>query len=140
MKKSGLFIALLLVFAVVACKKVKPKKVDKTMTSGSWVVTIFTEGSLNETAHFAGYVFTFSDDGSVSAVNGSSTINGSWSTEKGTSSDDNNTVFVLEFPDTNNFDELSDDWHVLSLEDNKLELQDVSGGDSSMDYLVFEKQ
>lgn len=129
-----------LVFVGVACNKIKPKKVEKTMTEGTWKVTLFSEDGVDETYYFNGYTFTFSDGGSVTAVNGNSSIGGTWSVSKSGSDDDSKEAhFNLSFPNTNNFDELSDDWHIVSLSDNRLELEDVSGGDGSIDKLTFEQ-
>ena len=138
--KRNVFFFLVLLMGTVACNKVKPKQVEKTMTDGTWKVTLFSEDGSNETYHFDGYNFTFSDGGSVTATNGTVTVSGTWSTSKSGSDDDsNNAHFNLSFPETNNFDELSDDWHILTLSDNRLELEDVSGGDGSIDKLTFEK-
>ena len=140
MKRNAIFLMVLLVGAM-SCNKVKPKKVEKTMTDGTWKVTLFSEDGINETYHFDGYTFTFSDGGGVTATNGSNTVSGSWSTSKAGSDDDsNNAHFNLTFPEVNNFDELSDDWHILTLSDSRLELEDVSGGDGSIDKLTFEKK
>ncbi len=136
LKTTGYLFALLLV--VISCNKVKPSKVEKSMTDGTWKVTLFSEDGENETSYFSGYVFTFNDGGTVSAV-GSTTISGTWSVSKSSSSSDDEVHFNLSFPDTNNFDELSDDWHILNYSDNSLELEDVSGGNGGIDKLTFSK-
>lgn len=139
MKKIA-FLAIALMF-VVACKKDSPKKVEKTMIDGSWKVELFSEDGVDETSYFAGYIFTFNDNGTVTATNGSTSVNGTWSTSDSSSDDDSSsdTHFNLSFPTTNNFDELTDDWHVKSLGDSKIELEDISGGDGSIDLLTFSK-
>ena len=123
-----------------ACNKVNPKGVEKTVTDGSWKVTLFSEDGVNETNYFNGYTFVFNENGQVTATNNSITMNGTWSTSESSSSDDssNETDFTLSFDALNNFDELSDDWHVISLSDSKIELEDISG-DGSIDKLTFEK-
>ena len=40
---------------------------------------------------------------------------------------------------TNNFEELNDDWDVVSQSATKIELIDVSGGNGGTDYLTFER-
>src|SRR5690606_38943857 len=130
-----------LLLVVISCNKVKPSKVEKSMSDGTWKVTLFSEDGDNETSYFSGYVFTFNDGGTVSAV-GSTTISGTWSVSKSnssSSSDDDEVHCNLSFPNMNNFDELSDDWHILNYSDSKLELEDVSGGDGSIDKLTFSK-
>lgn len=126
---------------VVSCKKNSTKKMEKNITDGTWKVTLFSEDGSNETSYFSSYSFTFSDDGTASATNGASTVTGSWSTSDDNSNDDSpsDLHFNLTFPDVSNFDELSDDWHVISQSDNTIELNDVSGGNGGTDLLTFTK-
>ena len=37
------------------------------------------------------------------------------------------------------FEEISEDWRVISRTTTKIELKHISGGDGSTDYLTFEK-
>tara|TARA_R100000951_G_C2595675_1_gene166536 strand:- start:298 stop:732 length:435 start_codon:yes stop_codon:yes gene_type:complete len=131
--------ALLLVFG--ACNKVKTKDVNKTITDGKWRVSYFSEDGVDETYHFNGYEFTFNDDGNVQAVGQGGTINGTWSTTDDNSNDDSSSDVDLNlvFPNTNNFDEISDDWDVVTQSNDKIELQDISGGDGSIDELTFKR-
>lgn len=124
-----------------ACNKVKTKDVNKTITDGKWRVSLFSEDGVDETYHFSGYEFTFSDNGNVQAVGQGGTINGTWSTTDDDSNDDSSSDvdLILSFPETNDFDELTDDWDVLSQSNDKIELQDISGGDGSIDKLTFER-
>lgn len=138
--KTGLF--LLAVVAMMACNKVKPKKVEKAIVEGNWKVASFSEDGVDETYYFAGYTFTFSDNGTVTATNGSTTISGTWSVTDDNSNDDDSSSdvdFNLYFPDTNNFDELTDDWDIVTSTDTQLELVDVSGGNGGTDKLTFTK-
>ncbi len=41
---------------------------------------------------------------------------------------------------TTDFEELSDDWDIISHSSTKIELIDISGGNGGTDYLTFEKQ
>lgn len=128
------------VFVLFSCKKVTTKKIDKTITDGQWRVELFSEDGFNETNYFSGYVFDFNENNTVSAVNGSITVIGTWSTSKSFSDDDSKHSHLnLSFSSTHNFDELTDDWHVISLSDSKIELKDVSGGDGSVDLLTYVK-
>ncbi len=132
----------ILLFAslVVACKKITPNNVEKTMTEGTWKVTLFSEDGVNETFHFSGYSFVFNENSQVTAENGSITMNGTWSVSNDSSDDDSSSDidFNLSFDALNNFDELTDDWDIISRTDSKIELEDTSG-DGSIDKLTFEK-
>jgi hypothetical protein len=143
MLKRKRFVFVLASFLIVlgACNKVKTKDVDKTITDGKWRISSFSEDGVDETYHFTGYEFTFNDNGNVQAVGQGETINGTWSTTDDNSNDDSSSDVDLNliFPSTNNFDEISDDWDVITQSKDKIELQDISGGDGSIDKLTFER-
>ncbi len=96
-----------------------------------------------ETDNFTGYIFTFNDNGALVAVKDSTTITGTWSVTDSNSSDDDGgssdvdlNIFFASPPD---FEELSDDWDIISVSNSKIELTDVSGGNGGTDFLTFEK-
>jgi hypothetical protein len=110
--------------------------VTDNTTSGTWRVTLFQEDGSNQTSNFNGYNFSINSNGTIVAVNGSTTKNGNWSTY----SDSGSTKFDIVFLDNNGpFEEISEDWRVLSSTTSKLELKHTSGGDGSVDFLTFEK-
>ena len=114
-----------------------------TAQSGSWKITYFFDSDQNETDHFTGYVFTFNNNGSLVAVKGSTTVTGTWSVTDSNSSDDdggsNDTDFNIFFASPADFEDLSDDWDIISVSNSKIELTDVSGGNGGTDFLTFEK-
>jgi len=116
------------------------------VTAGQWVITKFIDSEQDETNDFNGYTFTFNDDGSLVAVNGSNTVNGSWSVtdsssdssdDDGSSSDDID--FNIFFSTPSSFEELTEDWNILSRSTIKIELIHISGGNGGTDLLTFEK-
>ncbi len=114
-----------------------------TAQSGSWKVTYFFDSDHEETGHFTGYVFTFNENGSLVAVKGSTTVTGTWSVTDSNSSDDdggsNDTDFNIFFASPADFEDLSDDWDIISVTNSKIELTDVSGGNGGTDFLTFQK-
>lgn len=132
--------ALFVVLIAVACSKTSPKKVENTITEGTWKVSLFSEDGVDETFYFNGITFKFNSDNTVTATGNGTTVNGTWKVEKDSFDDDdsNHTHFTLNFPVVGEFDELNDDWHVISLNDDRIELEDVSG-DGSIDKLTFTK-
>ncbi|MCB0632304.1 MAG: hypothetical protein R2824_08740 [Saprospiraceae bacterium] len=110
-------------------------EVINTLKSGDWVITYFFDKK-DETAHFSGYTFTFEDDGTLKATNGSSTVKGSWSNGK----DDSKNKLNINFSSPDNFEDLSEDWHVLEKTDDKIRLEHLSGGNGGTDLLTFEKK
>ena len=115
--------------------------------SGEWRITYFYDTDHEETGNFSGYSFSFNESGALVAVNGNTTVTGTWSNtdNSGSSSDDdgsasdNDNDFNIFFASPDDFDDLSDDWDIISISDVKIELIDVSGGNGGTDYLTFEK-
>ena len=112
----------------------KSERLKSTLVKDTWRITYFYDEQ-DETYHFADYILTFKDDGTVAAVNGPTAVNGMWSVTKS----DNTTKLVLDFDLAEPFDELNDDWDVMQLTDNLIQFQDVSGGSGETDFLTLEK-
>ncbi len=111
------------------------------MQQGTWRISKFIDSDKDETAHFATYTFTFENSGTLKATNGSQTYSGSWSIGSSKSNDDNpsDLDFNISFNIGNDFDDLTDDWDIISQSASTVELIDVSGGNGGTDYLTFEK-
>lgn len=139
MKRINILILIVtMALAIGSCKKdekISPKNSANVISNGKWRISYFNDSGKDETNHFTGFTFTFNDNNTISASNGSSTINGTWNTRK----DDGVTKLDLNFGSTPVFDDLNDDWKIQSQSDKKIELTDVSGGGSGTDYLTFEK-
>ena len=111
------------------------------MAIGSWRITNYIDSEQNKTALFAGYVFNFNSNGTVTATNGTNTYNGTWSVTDSNSNDDSisDLDFNLAFSQPASFADLSDDWDIQSQTANKIQLMDISGGNGGVDMLTFEK-
>lgn len=107
--------------------------VETTLLDGTWIVALYMDDTDNETANYTGFELDFAADGTVVATNGSDTVNGTWDVISG------GTKVVLDFGTVIPFDEFNDDWDVFMVEPARVELRDVSGGDGTLDILVFEK-
>ena len=113
-----------------------------TVTQGTWRVTYYFDTDTDETSDFTGYNFTFGSSNVLTATNGTNTFTGSWSVTSNNSNDDspsNDLDFNILFASPANFEDLSDDWDIVSRTATKIELIDVSGGNGGTDYLTFEK-
>ncbi len=108
------------------------------VVDGNWKVTLFQEDNSNQTTHFNGYSFDFETNGTITATNGSTTQNGNWNNGGDDSGNKLNIIFPSA-PDDSPFEEISEDWDILSKTVTKIELRHVSGGDGSIDLLTFEK-
>lgn len=115
--------------------------VENTIQTGNWRVTKFIDSGDDETSNFSGYTFTFNSDNTLIATNGANTHNGTWSITDSNSGDDSldDLHFNIFFATPADFEELTDDWDMLSRTDSKIELIDISGGNGGIDYLTFEK-
>ena len=145
MKKLKLISILsLLLFVSIGCtdedddtnQVSSPTEITSTVADGTWIVTLYKEAEIVQTANYSGYSFTFATDGSLSATNGITTQSGDWSTYIDSGYTKLDLMFdALDGP----FEEISEDWNVISKTATKIELKHVSGGDGSIDYLTFEK-
>ena len=112
-------------------------QLQDAIIQGTWKITRFIEDGVNQTSNFNGFNFTFNTNGTVLATNGSNPVNGTWSTSVSSSG---TPKFVLNFNISNGpFDEISEDWNIESVSSTLIDLKHVSGGDGSIDLLLFIK-
>jgi hypothetical protein len=111
-----------------------PQGVTENVTSNTWKVGYYFD-NVDETSHFSGYIFTFDQNGTLTASNGSLSYSGTWASY----TDDSTLKLELLFASPEYFQDISDDWHVVQQSESTIELQDVSGGDGSTKYLTFTK-
>ncbi|MBK7763445.1 MAG: hypothetical protein IPI46_08725 [Bacteroidetes bacterium] len=130
------------VLTVTSCTKsnsvgginISASQTKSIIQNGSWKVSYFFDSG-DETYKFSGYNFTFNATGAVAAIKSSTTINGTWSS----GNDDSQVKFVLDFNGVSPFNDIEDDWHVISQTNSEVKLIDVSGGNGGTDYLTFSK-
>lgn len=89
--KSLLTLSLALILLTFAsCEKVK-QQVQETvaedlivtiMTSGRWLVDVFTVAAVDVKQEFSGYEFQFLKDGTVEAIKSTTTVKGTWKSDK----------------------------------------------------------
>lgn len=115
------------------------QQLTTTVQSGTWRITNYNDSGQDETSDFAGYDFTFETDGTLTAVNASNTLTGTWSITDDSSDNDVDFNIFFPVPETNDFEDLNDDWDIISNTTTKIELRDVSGGSGEIDLLTFEK-
>ncbi|MFI5129888.1 MAG: hypothetical protein ACHQFX_07865, partial [Chitinophagales bacterium] len=122
---------------IVSCSKSDDivSGTGQLVTSGTWRVSLFTDSGNDETADFNGYSFTFSEGGTLTAVKGGVTKNGTWSV----STSSNKLNIDLGPKDNTNkpLGELTDDWKILSSNSTELRLADDNA--ASNEFLTFIK-
>lgn len=119
-----------------------PTPVINTVNNGTWRITFFEDSGNNETNHFTGYNFTFGSGNVLTATNGTNTYTGVWSVTNDDSNDDspsNDLDFNIAFSSPADFQELTEDWNIITYTSTKIQLVHVSGGNGGTDYVTFEK-
>ncbi|MGV3697371.1 hypothetical protein [Flavobacterium sp.] len=119
-----------------------PTPVINTAAQGTWRVTSFVDSGNDETNHFTGYNFTFASSNVLTASNGTNTYTGMWSVTSDDSDDDNpsgDLDFNIGFAAPADFEELTEDWDIVSYTSTVISLIHVSGGNGGTDTLVFTK-
>jgi hypothetical protein len=117
-------------------------QIESNVQQGSWQITKFIDSGSDETNHFNGYTFTFASSGVLQASNGTTSYAGIWSISDSNSNDDSqdDLEFIIYFNLTNDFEELNEDWEIITQSTTKIELIHISGGGGGTDYLTFEKK
>ncbi len=116
-------------------------EVTEIAKNGNWRISSFIDSGVDETSDFTGYAFTFNTDGSVTAVKGDNTVAGTWSVTSGSSSSSSNDHFNIFFPvpESNDFEDLNDDWDITTANSTTISLIDISGGNGGTDVLIFKR-
>jgi hypothetical protein len=136
MKKMFVFLGLCsMVFASCTKKDDSPASVADAVTTGTWRVTHFSEGSSNETDDFNGYTFTFQSNGKVLAAKGGVIKEGNWS--ESTSSQKLVIDLGVKSDANKPLGELTDDWVIKSKTATKINLTDDNS--ASNELLEFTK-
>lgn len=107
--------------------------------NGTWKVTSFKDDGQDKTSQFAGVVFTFNTDGTVT-LNGAVSVKGTWDVAKEDDSndddlfDDRHQELILNIPSP--YESISDDWEIDKFSDTKIESKDDSNDD---EVLILQK-
>lgn len=135
MKRTNILAFCMAIFLAACSDDNDISNTGNTIQQGSWRVTLFSEDGKDETGKFSGYSFIFGNNGTLTASNGSNVVSGSWAM----GNDDSTPKLIISMPPVNDFDELSEDWHILESTSSRIRLQHISGGNGGTDLLTFEK-
>lgn len=118
-------------------------EVRNMMMGGSWMVAQYKDDGIDETQNFEGFSFDFQADHYVGATLGMTgpTYPGLWRVIRNS---DGELKVYLNFFEEPTLDDLTDDWKLYSITNNRIELRDYSGdpnasGEANVDILVFER-
>jgi len=141
--------SLTLIALLGACSKWQSnqKQITNISTDGTWIVSSYIDDGDDETSDYTTFRFNFLEDGVLHATDlvssNSNPYVGTWSLTDSNSNDDDNLDdldFNINFTVSNQLDDLSDDWDIISYTDTEIKLIDVSGGNGGTDYLTLSKQ
>ncbi|MHA7832230.1 MAG: hypothetical protein ACX93O_14140 [Flagellimonas sp.] len=108
------------------------------VNDGTWRITQFIDDDENKTSDFDEAVFTFNSDGTIDVEMGMNTFSGTWFIELDDDDGDFDELeFDISFSNSNNFDDLSDDWYVIEYGNNRIRLSEDDDDDD--DLLTFER-
>lgn len=145
--KTFLIICLFVLVPAISCSEdddnsvTNQSNIENKVQKGTWQISKFIDSGDDETENFEGYSFTFNSNNILVATNGTNTYNGAWSITDDNSNDDSSDDldFNISFTSPPDFEELSEDWDIISITSNKIELIHISGGNGGTDYLTFQK-
>ncbi len=113
-------------------------EIRNIMLGGQWNVALYSEGAVDMTAAYNGVDFSFSNMHQVElSVNDDPFLTGLWRVIR---NKDQELKFYLNFDEDGIYGDLTDDWDIIEVSSDRIELMSVSGGDGSEDFLVFEKR
>ncbi|MDX1700474.1 MAG: hypothetical protein R3250_07655 [Melioribacteraceae bacterium] len=117
------------------------QQLQNEAAAGIWIISNFVDSGTDETNDFVGFVFDFQANGDLVATSSTVTYTGTWSITDSNSNDDStdDLHFNIYFNLTNDFEDLNDDWDIISYSSTSIVLQDVSGGNGGIDDLTFTK-
>jgi len=147
--KKNVLIALVFAGLLSSCTKddvnniPEAQEVGSTLQTGNWRLTKMIDSGEDETTDFAGYTFTFSENGTLTAVRENNTQTGRWSVindrDRNDRKDDIEFIISFAVPESNDFDDLNDDWDIISISNTIIELIDRGDANEPSSFLTFER-
>ncbi|MGB5822104.1 MAG: hypothetical protein WBG90_21660 [Saonia sp.] len=114
-------------------------EIRNIMMGGDWIVASYIDGEMDGTADFQGYNFAFSAQHKIAVTEGTDPnpfLTGLWRVLRNSEGQLN---VYLNLGEDNLFGELTEDWDLVSITSDRIELKDING-DDGMATLVFEKK
>ena len=105
------------------------------LIEGNWIIAKYNDSGDDETVNFNGFSFDFLESGTVVATKNDDVVEGTWSVNTNSGHE----KFILDFGETLPLSEFNDDWDIEEMLENRVEFHSISGGDGTLDVLVFEK-
>ncbi len=110
--------------------------IQTILPQGTWSISSYTKGGTDQTINFESFVFTFNEDGSVSAENNLFSESGTWGYDNITSVEEK---FNLQFNQTTPFDLISKNWTIVSTNNTEVSLEFTNESSGESEMLTFSK-
>jgi hypothetical protein len=111
------------------------KFIRNTMNSGEWEIALFTEKDENHTEDYQGYHLEFYESGKVLAEGNGELVKGSWMVLR----EEGKLQMELNFGDHELFGEFNEDWRIVSINENRIELHELDDDGNEKEKLVLER-
>lgn len=113
-------------------------EIGNILMGGDWTVFAYMEGDMDGTSNYDGFDFSFGMEQVLTvSTNMDPLTTGLWRVVR--DSEGNLKVYLNLGDGDDVFADLTDDWDLVSVTANRLELKDISGGDGTVTTLVFVK-
>ena len=112
-------------------------EIRNILMGGAWMVAKYSEDGADETQNYMGYDFSFGALHKITVSQNQDPLQyGLWRVIRNS---DNKLKVYLNLGDQDPFGSLTDDWELVSITANRIEMKNVSGGTGGISILVFEK-
>lgn len=126
-------ILVILIGALGCSKYTTPRKVNRKLTDGTWLINEFIENEKSLMSKYKNITMAFGEDGTLNVTTGSKIV-GKWYA----GADRTPAVVYIELPETDSLHVIADDWIVYELNKTKCVLKRRQGADDEdFDYDKF---
>ncbi len=112
-------------------------EIRNVMMGGSWMIAKYAKGDMDSTSNYANHTFDFGAEHRMSVTTGDTgpTYPGLWRVLRNS---DGKLKVYLNLGEEGPFEDLTDDWDFVSINEGRIELKDIDG-EGTITTLVFEK-
>ena len=115
------------------CEDTNNNLVD-ILNEGDWEIANFNDEGENKTSDYEGFVLDFKENFTLTATKDDENIQGTWDIIN----EDGVLKLELDFNDVDPFDELEEDWIVVEIKTNRVEVNNLDNSGEEEMNLVFE--
>jgi hypothetical protein len=110
-------------------------ELNNILNEGTWIVANYTVNEENYTSTYNDFLIDFKEDFTVTATKDNDIVSGIWEVEY----DSGELKLDLNFGETAPFNEFNEDWRVLDVRNDRVEVKYIDSDTGELTKLVFEK-